>query len=780
MDYQEFLDKELKGIDRIESEVPLKTIYQVMGDEYPGFKGGKVKTILTDGRQFLFTPDETNDELSLIYAVELVLSREIPRDKINENFGDTTDYTSKIEKIIKEYWKSLEDKKLFDAIADIETQVKTTDDEFQKPLAYYVEIATMRKGLNDRADEIGEYVADKIPSIEYAGYRDTKILDSDFGSDVTLKFTQSQEMPDFGENIFDSEKVEETDNPKRYGVYKPGDLVQLQDPYSGKYYGKYKVVKEMDPEESKEKYGSAVIGYELETIEPKTFAGETIASNNYRMRFIDPINEDEDLDSLDDVYPIYKHIEDNWDKYYNGIREWMFNYFGDENEHWDSGDVKIEFDELDYNELINLAKSLGIKLSDLNESSEDVSVKEIKDDPQMEVYEMLVNGKNSGMSKEDNIKATIEEKPDMAEYINLKADEIYAESEEIDSDLDDEDDSQDEDNSEEINYLQDRIYDYERYGRGSEEQYHKDLERLHQLQGLDEAESVYGTKAELFDKFPELKGNENYVSYSDDDYMAVDLNDNGDIEGIRLATKVDENINDKVNAILSDKTTSEIISIIGAIQDLQSTIKHTIEDEMISINARIEELNNQVKYSVEELETENVYSNTNSVIKDLEYLIKESDWAKEDAEEVNESDDVEDEDTDAEIEYVCHSDEDANNDNEYFDDEDKAIEYAKNHDEIVAVLKVDHNDESEEIIWTRDDLDESEELVEEVMQPGDKYVNGVGAVIVITDPTNDGRPQYNIAQSQKDYDAGKFVCMGTDSYESLDKILKDNSYTKVN
>ena len=39
---------------------------------------------------------------------------------------------------------------------------------------------------------------------------------------------------------------------------------------------------------------------------------------------------------------------------------------------------------------------------------------------------------------------------------------------------------------------------------------------------------------------------------------------------------------------------------------------------------------------------------------------------------------------------------------EYFDDEDKAIEYAKNHDEIVAVLKVNHNDESEETIWTRE------------------------------------------------------------------------------
>lgn len=231
--------------------------------------------------------------------------------------------------------------------------------------------------------------------------------------------------------------------------------------------------------------------------------------------------------------------------------------------------------------------------------------------------------------------------------------------------------------------------------------------------------------------------------------------------------------------ILSDEDEAKINELIGKIKELQSTIKHTIGDDIISINAELEALNGKLKYGVDEIDDSDMYLNTQNVISDLEYLIKESNWAKEDAEEVNESDEMEDEDTDAEIEYICHSDEDANNDNEYFDDEDKAIEYAKNHDEIVAVLKVDHNDESEETIWARDDLDESEELIEKVMQPGDKYVNEVGAVIVITDPTNDGRPQYNIAPSQEDYDAGKFVCMGTDSYESLERILTKNNYKKV-
>ena len=44
--------------------------------------------------------------------------------------------------------------------------------------------------------------------------------------------------------------------------------------------------------------------------------------------------------------------------------------------------------------------------------------------------------------------------------------------------------------AEEISYLQDRILDYERKGRGTKQQYEKDLDRLHKLQGLDENKKV--------------------------------------------------------------------------------------------------------------------------------------------------------------------------------------------------------------------------------------------------------------------------------------------------
>ena len=50
--------------------------------------------------------------------------------------------------------------------------------------------------------------------------------------------------------------------------------------------------------------------------------------------------------------------------------------------------------------------------------------------------------------------------------------------------------------AEEITYLQDRILDYERKGRGTKQQYEKDLARLHKLQGLEESEKREVTEDE--------------------------------------------------------------------------------------------------------------------------------------------------------------------------------------------------------------------------------------------------------------------------------------------
>lgn len=103
-------------------------------------------------------------------------------------------------------------------------------------------------------------------------------------------------------------------------------------------------------------------------------------------------------------------------------------------------------------------------------------------DLQMEIYELIVDGKEvDDQDIETNIKETLDavmadhadlDREDIEEFIRDKAEEIYSADEE--------------DNSEEIAQLEDRILDYERNGRGSEEQYQRDLDRLHELRGLDE------------------------------------------------------------------------------------------------------------------------------------------------------------------------------------------------------------------------------------------------------------------------------------------------------
>ena len=94
--------------------------------------------------------------------------------------------------------------------------------------------------------------------------------------------------------IFDkvNKLLNENEDPTRFGTYKPGDLVQIEDTYSHKYFGEYKVIRELTDEERNPIYGSGVIGYELETIKPEKFAGEIIRSNNYRMRPYKELNEE--------------------------------------------------------------------------------------------------------------------------------------------------------------------------------------------------------------------------------------------------------------------------------------------------------------------------------------------------------------------------------------------------------------------------------------------------------------------------------------------------------
>ena len=68
---EQHLDEELNNIKRIESESDISMISQPGNDSFPGFKYGKVRTVLKDGRTFI---SEENG-LSLMSAVELSVSK---------------------------------------------------------------------------------------------------------------------------------------------------------------------------------------------------------------------------------------------------------------------------------------------------------------------------------------------------------------------------------------------------------------------------------------------------------------------------------------------------------------------------------------------------------------------------------------------------------------------------------------------------------------------------------------------------------------------------------
>lgn len=89
-------------------------------------------------------------------------------------------------------------------------------------------------------------------------------------------------------------------------------------------------------------------------------------------------------------------------------------------------------------------------------------------------------------------------------------------------------------------YNCDGAYEWDESNNDDEEDYYESEKTEEGSESLKETESFEGTKADIMKKHPELAYNPNYLSYADDDWMAVDYNEDGTIKGLRLATKVTE------------------------------------------------------------------------------------------------------------------------------------------------------------------------------------------------------------------------------------------------
>lgn len=86
----------------------------------------------------------------------------------------------------------------------------------------------------------------------------------------------------------------------------------------------------------------------------------------------------------------------------------------------------------------------------------------------------------------------------------------------------------------------DGAYKWDESNNYDDEDYYESEKAKKGSESLKEIDSFEGTKADIMKKYPELANNPNYSSYADDDWMAVDYNEDGTIKGLRLATKVTE------------------------------------------------------------------------------------------------------------------------------------------------------------------------------------------------------------------------------------------------
>lgn len=96
-----------------------------------------------------------------------------------------------------------------------------------------------------------------------------------------------------------------------------------------------------------------------------------------------------------------------------------------------------------------------------------------------------------------------------------------------------------------------------------------------------------------------------------------------------IDSKLGEN---KLNEeILSDAVENACISTIAKIDELISTIRHTVEMDIMSINSQIETINDKTSLNLEEIDLSPIYDSILDVKKDLEYALKNSEWSKEEA-----------------------------------------------------------------------------------------------------------------------------------------------------
>lgn len=127
----------------------------------------------------------------------------------------------------------------------------------------------------------------------------------------------------------------------------------------------------------------------------------------------------------------------------------------------------------------------------------------------------------------------------------------------------------------------------------------------------------------------------------DEDFTATQASNPEEIQGFEGIDETQTQDADLQEQVLADGTESELNTLIEDLKALQNEIKHSIENSIISLNARISKINEDNGLLIDEIEIDNIYSNIGSVISDIEYELKDSEWSKEEALETSEESEAE-------------------------------------------------------------------------------------------------------------------------------------------
>lgn len=139
-------------------------------------------------------------------------SKIIEESTLKENYGDNKDYSNEIQKLFKQWFKENADRwvratQFLTSGYDLDIEVRDMGQGSNKCKVYKVTNYSIFVDVQDYADEIGKYISDKIPALEFvkSKYIDKPLLsgDEDAG-DLIFYFKQQIGIPDFGEDIMDS------------------------------------------------------------------------------------------------------------------------------------------------------------------------------------------------------------------------------------------------------------------------------------------------------------------------------------------------------------------------------------------------------------------------------------------------------------------------------------------------------------------------------------------------------------------------------------------------